>query len=84
MIDKNNACLITKLLTPKIWVESDIAGNQHVMMQYDDSPPFKYCSFFYDYAYTNNAMIISQSINLAISLGAKEPVERKHITFPNK
>nr|CDM12472.1 hypothetical protein [Vibrio vulnificus] len=32
----------------KVWIESDIMGSRHVMVQHDDgvSLPFTYCSFF--------------------------------------
>ncbi|HGS5440713.1 TPA: hypothetical protein ACMDUN_002462 [Vibrio cholerae] len=71
---------IIKVFERKIWIESDIMGSRHVMIQHQDgiSKPFTYCSFFYDYAHTSNAGTMSQAESMAKALGAKEPIEHKH------
>lgn len=63
----------------KVWIESDIMGSRHVMVQHDDgvSLPFTYCSFFYDYAHTSNAEIRKQAEMMAKALGAKSPIEHR-------
>jgi hypothetical protein len=66
---------IVEILKNKVWVESDIIGSRHVMIQQGDSEPFQYASFYYDYRFTSNAHIAQQADKLAISLGASEPVE---------
>lgn len=68
--------VIVKVFEKKIWIETDIMGDAHVMVQHDDdkSEPFTYCSFFYDHRYTSNSSIRASAINMARSLGAAEPV----------
>jgi len=70
---------IVKIFERKIWIESDFLGAKHVMIQHDDgvSEPFCYCSFNYDYAHTSNSQIRKEAEDMAVSLGAKEPVEYK-------
>ena len=74
---------IVEIFERKIWIEKDIAGSQHIVIQHQcgKSTPFTYCSFHYDYAYTSNASINAQAVQMALSLGAKEPVEIKHRAF---
>jgi hypothetical protein len=74
---------IVKVFERKVWIEKDMAGSQHVVIQHQcgQSTPFTYCSFHYDYAYTSNASIHGQANKMALSLGAKEPVEIKHREF---
>jgi hypothetical protein len=64
----------------KVWIESDMMGARHVMVQHDapDAEPFCYCSFHYDYAYTSNAGTLSDATRMAVALGATEPVEERH------
>lgn len=64
----------------KVWIESDMMGARHVMVQHDapDTEPFCYCSFHYDYAYTSNAGTLSDATRMAVALGATEPVEERH------
>jgi hypothetical protein len=70
---------IVEVFQHKIWIESDIMGSKHVMIQHDDneSEPFEYCSFRYDYRYTSNSTVLAQAKKLAFSLGAKDPIEIK-------
>jgi len=74
---------VAKVYERKIWVEGDFMGAKHVMIQHDDgkSDPFCYCTFNYDYGYTDNSMIRQQAENMAISIGAKEPIEHRHRPF---
>jgi hypothetical protein len=68
--------VIVKVYEKKVWIETDFMGDAHVMVQHDDgkSEPFTYCSFFYDQRYTSNSSIRASAINMALSLGATEPV----------
>lgn len=77
---------IVKIIETKIWIESDIAGSKHVVIQHQDgaSLPFTYCSFFYNYAFTSNASIRQAAENMAIALGAKEPIEYKERSLKYK
>ena len=70
---------LIKVFDRKIWIESDLLGAKHVMIQHDDgkSQPFTYCTFNYDYAHTDNASIRAQAEKMAESLGAKQPIEYK-------
>ena len=66
-----------EVLGRNVWIETDIAGSKHVMIQHDHpkSEPFTYCTFNYDYAYTSNVGIRSEAENMALALGATRPVE---------
>ena len=61
----------------KIWIEDDMMGARHVMLQHETCEPFTYCSFHYDYRYTSNAGTHSAAQAMAFSLGATEPIERR-------
>lgn len=71
---------IIKIYSKTVWIESDIFGARHVMIQHDDgvSDAFCYASFFYDHRYTSNSTTMQCAKKLAISLGAKEPIEIIH------
>jgi hypothetical protein len=68
---------IVKVYENKVWVESNLFGGKHVMVQRASprAEPFCYCSFHYGYGYTDNASIHNAATRMAISLGATEPVE---------
>lgn len=70
---------ILKVHDRKIWIESDIFGGKHIMIQHDDgeSQPFCYCSFNYDYAHTSNATIRREAERMAERLGATHPIVHK-------
>lgn len=72
-------CVI-KIYSKSVWIECDISGSRHVMIQHDDgvSDAFCYASFFYDHRYTSNSTTMQCAKNMAISLGAKEPIEIIH------
>ena len=61
----------------KVWIESDMFGSRFVMMQHETCRPFEYCQFGYDWAYTSNSGTLSAATEMAIKLGAKEPVEHR-------
>jgi hypothetical protein len=73
---------VVRVLTQSVWIESDIMSDKHVVVQYEGMEPFTYASFFYNYAYTSNANIRSAAEALAISLGAKSPVDVKSRPIP--
>ena len=69
-----------KVCERKVWIEQDVTGSKHVMVQHD-SPnfePFCYCTFNYDYGYTDNSAIRERAESVAKSLGASDPVEYRH------
>ncbi len=74
---------IEEVYDTDIWIESDMAGGKHVMIQHDveSEKPFCYCSFKYNYAYTSNARILKDALDMAIKLGAKEPVRQESMPF---
>ena len=45
---------VVEILPTRIWIESDMMGSRHVVLQHQGFEPFTYASFFYDYAYTSN------------------------------
>lgn len=63
----------------RVWIEDGICGDKRVMIQSEapGSEPFAYCTFHYDYAYTSNATIWHRAEEVAVSLGATKPVERR-------
>jgi hypothetical protein len=66
----------------RIWVESDMMGSRHVVMQHQDfGGPFTYASFHYGYAYTSNSGTHAAAESLARSLGASEPIEHRERSF---
>lgn len=65
------------LLKPAIWIESGMAGDRHIMVQYGDDAPFEYAALFYRYGYTDNATIHRAATEIAVSIGASEPVEER-------
>lgn len=73
---------VIEIFATKVWIEDDFLGDKHVMVQHQDghSKPFTYCTFFYDYAYTDNATISKTAERMALALGATEPVERRFRT----
>lgn len=72
---------IVEVLPTEVWVESDIMGSRHVMIQHQGMEPFTYASFFYDYAYTSNGITHAAAESLAISLGATQPVSHRAREF---
>ena len=66
------------LLKPVIWIEYGIGGDRHIMVQYADDAPFEYAALFYRYGYTDNATIHRAATEIAVSIGATEPVEERH------
>lgn len=66
---------VERILPTRIWIESDIFGSRHVMLQHEGTEPFCYASFFYDYLYTSNSGTWEAAHTLAIKLGGIEPIE---------
>ena len=75
---------IVKIYDQNVWIENDLLGSKHVMIKHDhpDSEAFTYCSFNYNYAHTSNCTIREQAEKMAISLGAKPPVEYRSRPLP--
>ena len=77
---------IVHIYKTSVWIESDMMGARHVMLQHETCDPFTYCSFNYCYGYTDNATTHHAATQMAISLGATEPVEHRQRTlqFPTQ
>lgn len=73
---------IVRILPRKIWIEDDLFGSRHVMMQDEDTPEFTYATFHYGYGYSDNSSTYAAATALALQLGATEPIERKSRSFP--
>lgn len=74
---------VKEVASRDIWIEDDIFGNKHVMIRHniDGFEPVTYCTFFYDHRYTSNSSIRQNAINMAVALGASEPIEFKTRPF---
>lgn len=70
----------------KVWIENDFMGSRHVMVDYEHekSQPFKFATVFYTYPYTDNQSTLSAATRIAVSLGAKEPVEQRQMKIPEE
>lgn len=73
----NKQEILVEILPTKIWIENDMFGSRHVVVQHDGCKEFTYCSFGYNYAYTSNAQTYNAAISMAKSLGAVEPIQQK-------
>jgi len=73
-----------EILPTRVWIEDDLMGARHVMLQHEGFHAFCYASFHYDYAYTSNAGTHAAAHELAKKLGATEPIEQRtrDLTFP--
>lgn len=69
---------IVNIYKTNVWIESDMMGFRHVVMQHETCHPFTYASFGYDYAYTSNAGTLAAAEKLARELGATDPIEHRH------
>lgn len=71
---------IAEIIPTRVWIEDDFCGSRHVMVQHQwpGQVPFCYCSFHYNYAYTDNASTWRSAEDVARSLGATDPIERRH------
>jgi hypothetical protein len=64
---------IVEILPTSIWVESDMMGSKHIMMQHQGhGEPFQYASFFYDYAYTSNSTMHQTVVEMMQEFGVAE------------
>ena len=63
---------IVKILPTQYWVESDLFGGKHIMIQHEGMQPFCYCSFHYNYAYTGNSQIHQEAVNMMARFGIEE------------
>jgi hypothetical protein len=72
-----NEPITVTILPTAVWIEDDICGGRHVMLQHEGMHAFCYASFHYDYAYTSNSGTWAAATELAKALGATEPIERR-------
>ena len=73
--------MVVHMLETKVWIENDLFGGRHVVLQHEGCDPFTYASFFYDWRYTSNSSTLSAAESLARSLGAVGLIEHKHRPF---
>ena len=74
--------VIVEILPMQIWIENGMFGDRSVVLQHQGMNPFVYAKFGYDYAYTSNAGTWDAAQKMALSLGAKEPIEVRSGAFP--
>lgn len=76
---QGQALTIVHIFPTKIWIESDLFGGRHVVIQHQDgkSDPFTYASFHYNYRYTDNAGTRNAAESMARQLGATDPIEQR-------
>lgn len=72
---------IERILPTRIWIESDMMGGRHVVLQHEGCEPFDYASFGYDYRYTSNSGTMEAARSIALALGATEPIEQRTRDF---
>ena len=72
---------LVEILPTRVWVESDMFGGRHVMLQHQGMEPFTYASFHYNYMYTSNSGTWEAAHALARSLGAVDPIENRQRGF---
>ena len=72
---------LVEILPTAIWIESDMLGSRHVVLQHQGHEPFTYASFHYDYRYTSNSGTYSAAEQLALALGATKPIEHRQRPF---
>jgi len=63
---------IVKIYPTRYWVERDLFGSAHIMIQHEGMHSFCYASFNYDYAYTSNAGVHNAVVNLMAGFGIIE------------
>lgn len=70
---------VVKVYTKSVWIESDILGARHVMVQHNapGEEPFCYATFHYNHRHTSNSGTMNAATRVAIALGATEPVEQR-------
>ncbi len=69
--------MVAEILPTQIWIENDIMGARHVVLQHEGCDAFTYASFHYDYRYTSNAGTFAAAEALARSLGARGDIEHR-------
>lgn len=74
---------LVEILPTKIWVESDLFGSRHVMVQHQGMKAFRYASFFYGYGYTSNGGTLAAAEAVALSLGARQPIDHRQVLAPS-
>lgn len=80
--DTQQTATVVEILPTRIWIESDMMGARHVMVHHEGfGDPFAYATFHYNYAYTSNSGTLGAAINLALHLGATDPVEHRQRDF---
>lgn len=68
---------IVSIAKTAVWVEDDLLGARHVVVQHEGCEPFTYASFHYHHYYTDNASTCRAADALALQLGAVAPVEHR-------
>jgi hypothetical protein len=63
---------IVEVYPTKYWVERDMVGGIHIMVQHEGMHAFEYASFNYDYAYTSNAGVWAEMVNMMKRFGIEE------------
>ena len=66
---------IVEVIKLNIWVEKDMCGSSHIMMQHGNGEygkPFCYATFNYDYAFTSNAGMHTQVVSMMKQFGIEE------------
>ena len=63
---------IVKIYPTRYWVEKDLFGSSHIMVQHEGMHSFEYACFNYDYAYTSNAGVHSAVVGIMKQFGIEE------------
>jgi hypothetical protein len=73
----SSSTVVVEILPTRIWVESDLLGARHVVLQHEGMEAFTYASFHYRYGYTDNSGTYAAAEALATQLGAAQPIEHR-------
>lgn len=63
---------VVGIIPTKYWVEKGMCGDAYIMMQHEGFHEFEYASFGYDYAYTSNAGVWSEVVEMMKRFGVEE------------
>lgn len=74
--------ITVEILPTAIWVEKDIFGRAFVVLQHEGMEAFDYAQFNYRYGYTDNNSVHNAAVEMAMRLGAVEPVDFRSRELP--
>ncbi|GAB4059135.1 hypothetical protein [Uliginosibacterium sediminicola] len=74
--------VLVRVMPTKVWIESGIMGERVVVLQHEGCEPFDYATLSYDHRYTSVSATLEAATQIALALGATNPVEHRERKFP--